>query len=308
MTGIGHESWLMEGGDLQADIYVVRTITSTGASTLAQDHLGEPQWPKGVSGISHSVPGMSDIDAWYASKVNSYGMIGYYFTATVGDAVVAGWAYFYGSFDSSYANSWSKAEVDAVTATERTEPLGLFSLNAPPLPALTQGTCGSSGDCLLPLPNRASDTTSSSYQNSQALTAGEFVSNYDTGVANELDTWFGTDGFQSGEHRSFTASDGATADAVLLKFATSAQAKAAALLQFGLNSPSDRVCTDAAVPDTLCLAAPVSTTDPLLKETVWVLAWKGDYAVAVQVTISNSADLGDAYTWAQQQLDMLPAN
>ena len=57
----------------------------------------------------------------------------------------------------------------------------------------------------------------------------------------------------------------------------------------------DRDCTDAAVPDSVCLAAPVDTTDPLQNETIWVLAWKGDYEVILAVTRSNGADIADAY-------------
>jgi hypothetical protein len=59
------------------------------------------------------------------------------------------------------------------------------------------------------------------------------------------------------------------------------------------------------VPDSLCLAAPVGASDLLQKETVRVLVWKGDYEVSVSVSISNSADLVQAYTWAQQQVGML---
>ena len=67
-------------------------------------------------------------------------------------------------------------------------------------------------------------------------------------------------------------------------------------------------CTDSALPHSVCLAAPVSATDPLQKENIRVLAWKGDYEVSVSVTRSNAADTADAYTWAQQQLDLLPAS
>lgn len=66
------------------------------------------------------------------------------------------------------------------------------------------------------------------------------------------------------------------------------------------------MCTDPAVPDSMCLATPVSINDFFQKETIWVVAWKGDYEVSVSVTVSNQADLADAYALAQQQLDLLP--
>jgi hypothetical protein len=123
-----------------------------------------------------------------------------------------------------------------------------------------------------------------------------------------VNTWLTSDGFVSAEHRSWTASNGTTADAVLLRYGTPAQAEASTLLDYGVNAPDNRVCTDAAVADPWCLAAPVGTTDLLQKETVRVLAWRGVYEVSVSVSISDSADLTQAYTWTQQQLDMLPVN
>jgi hypothetical protein len=308
VTGIVHKDWTLDDADLQGDVYVIQAITETGADQLASEHLGEPQWSKGQSGVSYTVPGVSGVQAYYTSKPDSNGFTDYTYTQTDGNVIAFGWLYFYGSFESSYANSWTKAATDAVSSTVQTEPMGMFPLNAPTLAAPAQGACASSGDCLIPLPGGAQDTTSTSYDGSAGLSAAEYASNYETSVSNEMGSWLSFDGFRSGEHRSWSASNGATADAVLLKFATPAQAKAAALFEYGNNAPSDRVCTDAAVPDALCLASPVSVSDMLQKEVVWVLAWKGDYEVGVQVTLSDSADLSQAYGWAQQQLDMLPAN
>jgi hypothetical protein len=308
VTGIGHEDWLVGDGDEQADLYLIQTITATGADSLTQDNFGDPDWQGGLSGVSYRVPGLSNVQAWYSNKTDANGFIEYSFTATIGNVIISGWFYFYGDFESSFANSWTKDQVESVTATEKTEPLGLFPLTAPALAAPSQGTCAASGDCLLPLPAGASDTTATSYEGTESLPAAQYAITYETSSSGEMTSWLASDGFQSGEHRSWTASNGATADAVLLKYAKPAQAKAAVLLEYGINAAGDRDCADPAVPDSYCLAEPVSANDPLLKQTVWVLAWKGDYEVSVLVTLSNSADLSQAYTWAQQQLDMLPAS
>ena len=309
VTGVAHEDWTVgEEADQQADIYLVQTISATGAKNLAQNNFGEPDWNNGLTGTSYSVPGLGNIQAWYTNKTDSNGFIEYSFTATIGNVVACGWMYFYGSFVSSLANSWTKDEVDSMTATERTAPLGMFPLNASGVPASSQGTCAASGDCLLPLPGGASDTTASSYEETKSLPAAQYAIQYETGQSDEVTTWLTSDGFQSAEHRSWTASYGATADVALIEYAKPAQAQAAVLLEYGINAAGDRSCTDSAAPDSRCLAEPVSADDPLLKDTVWVLAWKGDYEVSLQVTATDAADVSQAYTWAQQQLDMLPAN
>ena len=308
VTGIAHEDWAVDNADEQADIYVVRTITATGAAQLAASNFGEPDWTGGLSGIAHTIPGTSNTQSWYSNKKDSNGFTDFYFTTTVGNVIVMGWLYFYGSFDSSLASSWAKPELARVDQSAHTVPMGLFSLATPALPAAAQGSCGASADCLLPLPSGASDTTSTSYEVNHGLDVTDYVDKYDGNLSADVTTWLGSDGFVSAEHRAWTASNGATADAVLLKYARPAQAQAAAMLEYGVNAPGERECSDAALPDSLCLAAPVSTTDPLQEETVRVLAWKGDYEVSVNVTISNSADLAQAYAWAEQQLDRLPAH
>jgi len=308
VANIAHEDWTVNNNFEQADLYLIQTITATGASQLNSSNFGEPVWGGGLSGVSYTIPNASNAQAWYTNKTDSSGFIDFAYTTTVGNVIVFGWLYFYGSLDSGTANSWAEPELDRVGGSTQTAPMGLFSLTAPTLPAASPGTCPASGDCLLPLPAGASDTTTSSYQNGESLSAPAYVDQYEAGSSDAITTWLNSDGFFSAEHRSWTASNGATADAVLLKYTTPAQAQAAAMLEYGVNASADRVCTDTAVPDSLCLAAPVSTSDLLQKETIWVLAWKGDYEVSVSVSISNAADLVQAYTWTQQQLDMLPAS
>ena len=308
VANIAHEDWTVNNNFEQADLYLIQTITASGASQLNSSNFGEPVWGGGLSGVSYTIPNSSNAQAWYTNKTDSSGFIDFAYTTNVGNVIVFGWLYFYGSFDSGTANSWAEPELDRVGGSTQTAPMGLFSLTAPTLPAAVPGTCPASGDCLLPLPAGAADTTSSSYQSGESLSAPAYVDQYEPGSSNGITTWLNSDGFFSAEHRSWTASNGAAADAVLLKYTTPAQAQAAAMLEYGVNASADRVCTDTAVPDSLCLAAPVSTSDLLQKETVWVLAWKGDYEVSVSVSISDAADLAQAYTWAQQQLDMLPAS
>jgi hypothetical protein len=309
VTGISHEAWTVNSGFEQADIYLVQTVTAAGASQLASADFNEPNWGGGLSGVGYTIPNTTGTQAWYTNKTDSNGFIDFEYSATVGNVIIMGWEYFYGSFDSGTANSWAEPQVDRVQASERTAPLGLFSLSAPSsLPAAQSGSCAAaSGDCLLPLPSGATDTTRSSYQSGQALTTAAYADRYETNSSDDIATWLTADGYISGEHRSWTASNGATADVALLKYNSAAQAHAAALLEYGGNAANNRACTDTAVPDSLCLAAPVSASDLLQKETVRVLAWRGDYEVSVSVSISNSADLTQAYTWAQQQLDMLAA-
>ncbi|HET9172203.1 MAG TPA: hypothetical protein VFN97_22440 [Actinospica sp.] len=306
VTGIAHEDWTVNSGYEQADIYLIQTITAAGASALDTSNFGEPQWGGGLSGVSYNVPNASGTQAWYTNKQDSNGFTDFAYTTNVGNVIVMGWFYYYGSFDSGTTNSWVTPELDRVQASEQTLPLGLLPLNKPTLPAASQGTC--SGDCLIGLPGNTTDTTSSSYQTTKALTAAGYADRYETTASADVNTWLMSDGFVSGEHRSWSASGGATADAVLLKYGTPAQAQAATLFDYGANAANNRVCTDTAVPGSYCLAAPVSADDMLQKETVRVLAWKGDYEVSVSVTTSNSADLAQAYGWAQQQLNKLPAN
>lgn len=308
VTGIGHEAWTLDDADEQADIYLIQTITANGAQQLASERFGEPQWSAGVSGLTYSIPGEPDAQAWYSNKPDKNGFTDFTFTQAVGNVLVVGWLYFYGSLDHGLTDSWAQAQLNKVTATAKTEPMGLFPLTAPALPAAVQGGCGTSTGCLIPLPSGATDTTASSYQSTQNLSAEEYAGQYESYTGSDFGQWLGSDGFQGGEHRSWTASNGATADAVVLKYTSSAQAKAAALLEFGINANADRVCTDAAMPDSWCLATSVETTDNLQKETIWVVAWKGDYEVGVSVTVDDAADLAQAYGWAEQQLDMLSAS
>lgn len=308
VTGIAHEDWTLDDGDEQADVYLIQAITATGADELDSEDLGEPDWDSGGSGDEFNVPDENGALAWHSSKTDKQGFDDAYVTDSVGNVDVVEWIYNYGSFDSHMTDGWAQSQINRVSAAEKTVPMGLFSLTAPSLPAPAQASCGASADCVMPLPGGASDTTSSSYQVTADLSAASYASQYESLSNQEFTDWLGADGFVSAAHRSWTASDGATADAVVLKYAKPAQAQAAASLEYGINAVADRVCTDSALPDSYCLAAPVSPSDYLQKEQVWVLAWKGDYQVDVQVTVSNSADVSQAYAWAEQQLDMLPAN
>lgn len=307
VTGIAHQDWAVDGANEQADIYLIQTITAGGAQQLNTSNFGEPQWNSGQHGTSYSIPGEDQAQAWSATK-NPDGFTPLYFEENIGNVIVQGWLFFYGSLDSGTANRWAKTQLDRISATVTNQPMGLFSLAAPSLPAPKQASCPSSGDCLMPPPAGASDTTKSSYAVDPALNAAAYADQYEIVLSSDMTTWLGSDGLATAEHRSWTAANGAAADAVLLKFDSPAHAHAAAQLEYGVNGVADRVCTDAAVPDSLCLAEPVNVDDPLQKEIVRVLAWKGDYEVAVTVTISNAADVADAYTWARQQLDLLPAS
>jgi hypothetical protein len=308
VTAIAHQDWDINNANQQADIYLVRTITADGASKLSTDHFGEPNWGGGLSSVSYTIPNEPDARAWYTNKKDSNGFTDFYFTTLDGNVIVDGWLFFYGSFDSGTANKWSQGQLDRISHTLSTQPMGLFPLTAPTLPAPSQGTCPAAGDCLMPPPSGATDTTQNSFATGKILDAGTYATQYEGGSNTDVATWLGSDGLKGAEHRAFSAGNGATADADLLQFDTPAHAQAAAMLEYGFNAPGDRICTATAVPNSLCLAAAVSTTDPLQKETIRVLAWKGDYEVSVSVTVSNSADVADAYAWAQQQLNLLPAS
>lgn len=308
VTAIVHEDWTLDNGNKQADIYLIQTLTDVGAVQLNGSNFGEPTWGPGQSGVSFTIPGEPQAEAWYTAKTDPHGFIDYYFTARIGNVIVSGWSYFYGSFDAGTAASWSQSELNLVGGSLSSRPLGLFPLTAPTPPASTQRACPASGDCLLPPPAGATDTTAGSYYVQESLSPLDYTAKYDGGLGSEAATWLNADGFQSAKHRSWTTADGATADAVLLKYGKPAQARAAALLEYGDNVSDNRICPDSAIPDSLCLASRVSAGDPLQEETVWVLAWKGDYEVGISLTRSGSADLAGAYASARQQLDMLPAD
>jgi len=308
VTGIAHTDWDTNNADDQADIYLVQTITQAGIGSMA-GNFGEPSWDSGLSGISYTVPGESGTQAWYTNKTDSNGFIDLYFTATFGNVGIMGWLYFYSSLNRHTADEWIASEVNLVSRSVSSQPMGLFSLAAPTLPAPAQASCPASGDCLMPLPSGATDTTSaSSYDVNKSVSSQVYAAQFEPPLGSDAATWLNADGFESGEHRSWTAAGGATVDEALLKYGKSAQAQAAVLLEYGENASADRVCTDAAVSDSRCLATPVGVQDNLQKETVWILAWKGDYEVSISVTTSDKADVAEAYTWAQQQLDLLPAN
>ena len=309
VTGIAHTDWDTNNADDQADIYVIQTMTAIGANNLSSENFGEPHWDTGLSGISYTVPGEPNTQAWYTDKKDPSGFTDFYFMADPANVIISGYLYFYNSLDLRTADEWVASEINLVNRHISTQPMGLFSLAAPTLSAPAQASCPASGDCLMPLPAGATDTTSSSsYAVDKSVDPLVYATQYDPAQVNDTAAWLSADGFKSGEHRSWTASNGATADAVLLRYGKPAQAQAAVLLEYGDSTSTDRVCTDTAVSDSRCLAAPVGVEDYLQKETVWVLAWKGDYEVSISVTTSDRADVADAYTWAQQQLDLLPAS
>ncbi len=307
VTGIAHRDWDTDNADKQADIYLIQTVSAAGAAALTDSNFGEPDWGiKGAKSISFRIPHQPAARAWYLSKKDSQGFTDFYFEATVGNVIASGYLFFYGSFDSATAGRWAESELGLVGRSAKSVPIGLSPLTAPKLPPARQGACPSSGDCLLPVPAGAHDTTSSSFQVTRSLDASPYAAQYDGASSAEIGYWLDADGLDSAEHRSWSAG-GTTADAVLLKYRSPAQAQAAATLEYGVGVKAGRDCTAAALPDSYCVAAPISTTDPLQEQAVRILAWKGDYEVSVNVTRSNTADVADAYKWAQQQLDLLPA-
>ncbi|HEU5331417.1 MAG TPA: hypothetical protein VFU73_01595 [Actinocrinis sp.] len=307
VTAIAHQDWDIDNANKQADIYLIRTITAAGAATLSSNNIGEPNWGSGISGVTYAIPNEPDTQAWYANKKDSDGFTTFFFTTVKGNVAVDGWLFFYGSFDSATADKWAQGQVDRLSQSLSTQPMGLFPLTPPTLPAPSQASCPAADDCLMPLPSGTTDTTQTSFATGKILDAATYATQYDGATSTEVATWLGADGLNGAEHRAWSAGSGAAVDTDLLKFDKPAQAQAAAMLEYGFNAVGDRVCTDSAVPDSLCLATAVSTNDPLQKETIRVLAWKGDYEVSVSVTVSNSADVADAFAWAQQQLNLLPA-
>ena len=309
VTGIAHTDWMNGDGDEQADVYLAQTLTESGASTIYGDNFGEPNWDAGVEGVSYAVPGESDAQAWYTNKPDSHGFIHFYLTDQIGNVDVNTWFYFYGSLDKSVANTWARNILARVKASTHTQALGLSSLAAPTVKVPAQGSCPTSGDCLMALPAGASDTTSKSmWETSKTVSTSSYAVEFDAQHGLFYGDWLAADGMKSAEHREWTARSGATAVEALLKFGTAAQARASALLEYGLSAQSQRVCTVAAISDALCLAEPVAVEDFYQMETVQVLAWKGDYEVRVNVTVSHAADLAEAYAWAEQQLALLPAS
>ena len=308
VTGIAHQDWDIDNANEQADIYLIQTITAAGAGQLT-NNFGEPAWDAQAP-VSVTIPGESQVQAWRTTKTDSQGFIDFGMTASIGNVVVSGWMFFYGSYDSATAVKWAKAELAVINGSVKSVPMGLFPITAPALPGSSQGSCAASGDCLLPVPAGASDTTKSSYQVGHDLQPAVYAAQYEPDTGTEAADWLGSDGFASAEHRAWSTPDGANADVVLVKYGSATQAQAAVQLEYGLNASAqrDRICTDSKLPDSLCLASPVSVSDMLQKETIRVLAWKGDYEVSVSVTKSNAADVTDAYVWAQRQLDLLPAN
>ena len=308
LTGIVHTSWANLADSQQADVYVVQALTEPGASLLYDREFGEPQWSGGLKGVGYTIPGEPEALAWYTNRTDSHGLTQFTVTDQIGNVIVHAWFYFAGSLNKTLTNVWAETILDRVKASAHEVDLGLPSLAAPAVKTFAQGACPASDDCLAPLPAGASDTTSkSSYEVGTSVGAASYATEYDTLYASQYGTWLASDGFQSAGHREWKAENGATADAVLLKFGSAAQAKASATLEYGLSDKVERSCAVSAAADTLCLAEPVSTSDYYQMETVDVLAWKGDYEVRVTVTISDAADLADAYAWAEQQLALLPA-
>jgi hypothetical protein len=308
VVGIAHTDWMTSDAYQQADVYLVQTLVQGGASALYSDIDQQPNWGGGLKGTAFAVPGVTGVDAWHTTTADSGGLVDGAFAAQVGNVIIDGYVNFYGSFDTALADRWIADAVKKVQATESEQPLGLPSLAAPAVHVPAQGSCPASGDCRIPLPAGAKDTTgSSSYATSATVTADGYANTFDGSLSASYTTWLGSDGFQSAEHRAWTAGDGTTADAVLLKFGSAAQAQASAMAEYGAGAQLDRECTVRTVANALCLAEPVSPTDFHQMETVDVLAWKGEFEVRVQVTSSDRADLADAYAWAEQQLAMLPA-
>lgn len=307
VTGIAHTDWASAGASQQADIYLIQTVTQVGASSAYSFLNEEPNWGKGVSGVSFDtgVAGTDAVAGWYANKDDSERLRVGFVVAQIGNVVVFAYFFFRGSYNTSLTKKWLSATVNRILATAKQMPLGLPSLTPPDVKVLPQGTCPASGDCLMPLPAGAKDTTSSSAY-TDTKSAGGYASAYEGASNAQFDPWLGADGFQSAEHRAWTASNGADADLVVLKFSSPTQAQASAMLEYAMGAQNERACTDRAVADALCVAAPVSSSDPRQLETVDLFAWKGNDEVRVDVTYSNAADLANAYAWLEQQLALLP--
>ncbi|WP_034271914.1 hypothetical protein [Actinospica robiniae] len=308
VTGVGHADWSNDSGYQQADIYLIQTLTETGAQTLYGDNFGEPNWSDGQKGISYTIPGESDAQAWYTDRKDGNGFIELFFSARIGNTIVQAWTWFYGSLNKSVANKWASSTIDKVKATSSQQQIGQPSLNAPAVKTPAQGSCSASGDCLMALPAGSTDTTSgSTVAGNKAVTAMEYSTGFEGAFGMQYNTWLTADGFQSAEHRAWS-SGGAKAEGALVKFGSPAQAQAAAMLEYGLGSENGRICTLSSATNAFCTASAVSVADYYAMETVTVTAWKGDYEVRVQVTASNQAEVAQAYAWAEQQLAMLPAS
>ncbi|WP_157435753.1 hypothetical protein [Actinospica robiniae] len=308
VTGIVQIDWV-DASSRQADIYLLKTLTQSAATALFNE-FDEPSDFEGYIKSNAYSTGATGVDAWYGSRADPDGLVQSTFTGQVGNIVLAGSVNFEGHFDKSLAGKWIADAVKRVQGTKSTQPIGLPSLATPTIQIPAQGSCAASGDCLMAQPSDSKDTTTTSkVARTKSVSAMQYSSGYESDETMQYDTWLSSDGFQSAEHRSWTSSSsGANAEGALVKFGSPAEAQAAALLEYGLGTENDRDCTISSISNALCMATPVGVNDYFQMETVTVLAWKGDYEVRVNVTISNEAQVAQAYAWAEQQLATLPAS
>ena len=312
VTKIAHDDWNTTNGD-GADLLVTSLATTAGAKGAFSDAAWDPTGKK-----SFTVPGYSDVSALYDSTKDSDGYTNGLIVGRVGTVVMEMYVFSQSTFSPSRFASWAVTELDLLRQHSTQHTVTVAPPAIPTLAAVTgtpAAACSESGQtpalsgCLAPVPSGASADTGGSYDASTSVTIPDFVARYwgdETADQRSYETSLLTsDGADAVAHRAWTSGDGTWADDVLIHFSRSYEAQASSLSFAGVEAGGTVPCSTAALPDAYCSISPQNAQGDVKVEVI-------GYRMAVEMRLvlfcPVTANVSDALSWAQQQLNALPGS
>jgi hypothetical protein len=314
---LAHAAWFVSLDGNQMDIVLFRFSDQRGAQSWALNREGI--YMAAFGGTPISVPGDATAKGYTDTTPDSSGFIDTHYAQAVGDiAVVIRYSSKGQAVNSAEFQSWTGDQLARLQTGPSAGPESSAVSSMPNLPSFTSSSaCAGSGGspsastldgCLMPMPSGASPDTASSYDTTENPSLAQYVAEYWSNETADQQSYevslLQQYGAQAVAHRRWVTDSGqVSGDVVLLGFTNQAQAQGEALNQAGLDMPDTESCSSPSLPDAYCSEHQKDGSNDIWTQ---IIAWHGSVEMKFELnSYLSSADLADALTWAQTELELL---
>lgn len=314
---LAHAAWYADADGNQMDIVLLRFGDQRGAQSWALNREGI--YEADDNGTVIAVPGDTSAKGYTDPVRNSSGFIDTHYAQAVGDiAVVIRYATKGSVVNPAEFEAWSSDQLARLHTGAPASPESSAVSSMPNLPSFTSSSaCAGSGgslsvstldSCLMQMPSGASPDTASTYDTTENPSLAQYVAEYwNNETADQQGyevTLLQQYGVQAVAHRRWvTNSSQVSGDVILLSFSNQTQAQGDALNQAGLDMPGTESCDSPNLPDAYCSEHKKDSNNDTWTQ---IIGWRGSVEMKFELnSYLSSADLADALTWAQTELELL---
>lgn len=317
VQALAHTVWGATGAVDQIDIMLFRFGDARGAQAWALDREGS-YMASFASGTSINVPGDSTAKGYSESSLDSSGYINTHYAQAVGDIAVVIRYSSESQIRPGDFQLWTGDQLARLKAGPAATASPSAAPSMPSLPSFapSSGCVAATGgspsvsaleNCLMATPSGASPDTSTTYDTTENPTIAQYVDEYWSDETSDQQSaevnLLEQSGLQNVAHRRWVSdSDQVSGDAVLLGYTTAPQAQGRALAESGVDMGGTEDCDSPGLPDAHCMQHSKDGNGYIW---IQVIAWHGPVEMKMEVNCPDTANLKDALTWAQTELEEL---